>query len=630
MQLQNNSVNPISRKVKYPISFQLITIFGLLVALALGIIMMLVTYFVSSDAQRTAEENNHTVNSRSASAVYTTFETTQSNVFLFLDMLHTAGGVDDGLTSLFFARNKEIAAMAIFDENKSARGFVNSAFFKNNSCKESVVSEIISNEQVAIQRAGKGELCTRNATQFFGIPVIAMFCPHEIDGEKQTVMILFSAESLTENFGIGAINQSFMINDEGELLLHSDLDLLKKAGKVFENELVKAVRLNNDENRQMLYTDVDGKDYFGAYTKLSIGNIVVITTVAADIVFEVARTTMIRNIYLSVSVLFLSILLIWFWSKSISRPVRQLATAAGEISNGQFEIKMYRKRSDELAILTESFVNMGHGLAERERLKDTFGRFINKEIAEKAMKGDLKLGGESKNVTIFFSDIRSFTAMSEKMTPHEVVEFLNDYMTRMVGCVNKTSGVVDKYIGDAIMAVWGTPVSSGSPKDDALNCVRAAMMMRAELWLMNKERTTKGLLPVHIGCGINSGEVIAGQIGSSERMEYTVIGDAVNVASRTESLNKPFATDILITANTYELIKEHLIVEEMPSVSVKGKSEPLKMYAVVNIIDATDIKGAGSKGPKVLEQVRTMLGVKAPDLANVDTNSEEKKYEIKG
>jgi len=236
------------------------------------------------------------------------------------------------------------------------------------------------------------------------------------------------------------------------------------------------------------------------------------------------------------------------------------------------------------------------------------------------MKGELVLGGETRNATVFFSDIRSFTAMSEKLKPQEVVDMLNEYMTRMVACVNKTGGVVDKYIGDSIMAVWGAPESSGSAADDAWNAVKTAIMMRKALYDLNKERSAAGKPAIRIGCGINTGDVVAGQIGSSERMEYTVIGDTVNFASRTESLNKPFATDILVTENTYDLVKDKVVAEEMPSVTVKGKEQPVKMYAVIN--------AAGVQGPATLDQLRRFLGVQAPDLAKVDVNAEEKKYKI--
>ena len=201
-------------------------------------------------------------------------------------------------------------------------------------------------------------------------------------------------------------------------------------------------------------------------------------------------------------------------------------------------------------------------------------------------------------------------------------------MTRMVECVNITNGVVDKFIGDAVMAVWGAPVSSGSPEQDALNCVRAALMMRAALLDFNKDRGGDKKPIIKIGCGINTGPVIAGQIGSNKRMEYTVIGDAVNFASRTESLNKPLGTDILITENTYNLIKDHVLVEQMPSVTVKGKEKPVSMYAVINMPKATDIPGAGANGPKSMAEVRQLLGIPTPDYSKVNLDAEEKKYKI--
>ena len=203
-------------------------------------------------------------------------------------------------------------------------------------------------------------------------------------------------------------------------------------------------------------------------------------------------------------------------------------------------------------------------------------------------------------------------------------------MTRMVECVNKTQGTVDKYIGDAIMAVWGTPLSSEDPGTDALRCIRAALMMRHSLREFNVGRGGDKKPIIRIGCGINTGPVIAGQIGSTERMEYTVIGDAVNFASRTEALNKPLHTDILITENTYKLVKDYVLVEQMPSVTVKGKSRPVQMYAVINMPYADDIPGAGKDGPKTMAEVRELLGIDAPDLGTVNLDEDEKKYKIQG
>lgn len=168
------------------------------------------------------------------------------------------------------------------------------------------------------------------------------------------------------------------------------------------------------------------------------------------------------------------------------------------------------------------------------------------------------------------------------------------------------------------MAVWGAPISQGSPMRDADFAIRATLMMRRSLMEFNKNRGGPGRPVLRIGCGINTGNVLAGQIGSSKRMEYTVIGDAVNTASRIEALNKPFGTDILISENTYKLLKERIIVEPMQPIKVKGKVAPLQIYAVVNYKNA--------EGPQTLAEVRHLLGTVAPK-GEVSTE-EEVKYEI--
>jgi adenylate cyclase len=322
-------------------------------------------------------------------------------------------------------------------------------------------------------------------------------------------------------------------------------------------------------------------------------------------------------------VLLTAIIFIRIFSGTISKPLRVLTEAAKQIEGGQFDITLEPKTRDEIGALTLSFDRMAGALG-------VFGRFTNREIAVRAMRGEIKPGGLPKHATIFFSDIRNFTSMSENFTKEfgddasdRIVYWLNDYLTRMVECVEKTGGVVDKFIGDAVMAHWGTAYTTGSPAEDAFNCVKAALMMRSALYKMNRDRKEDdpGNPRIRIGCGINTGIVTAGQIGSEQRMEYTVIGDPVNLASRTESLNKALGTDILITESTWKLVGNRLITEEMPSVTVKGKEKPVRLFAVVKL------KGIGGK-PETLAELRKLLGINPPDLNAVDTGAEEKKYKI--
>ena len=629
--LKNEGVN---EKVKFSIGAKLITIISILVVFSLGTITGLVTWFVGEDIQTMSEESNRTVNFQARAAAEKELLSIKANAFLFLDVLNsteTGSGIAKQTADFYFERNPQVAAVLVTDARMNKRIYrklVSTNFFLSRELDYSAIDEFIENEMDTAIQAEKGIEQVINASPFFGEPILVLFYPYREKGLDQGLVIFFSAETLSENIGTGKLQTTYLVNNLGDILIHPDFELTKNGINISDSKLFIEMREKGDMNRQILFTDKEGKKQFGAYRKLSIADLAVLTTAEADKVLEPVVRSTFKNVTLGVAVLALAILFIWFFSKSISSPVKALASAAGEIEQGNYELDLKAKTKDEIGLLTNSFVRMGKGLAERERLKDSFGRFINKEIAELAMKGELALGGETKETTIFFSDIRSFTAISEKLEPNEVVEFLNEYMTQMVECVNDTHGVVDKFIGDAVMAVWGAPTSAGDPREDALNCIRAALRMRAALIIFNQGRGGDKKPIIRIGCGINSGPVVAGQIGSKKRMEYTVIGDAVNLASRTEALNKPLGTDILITENTYRLVKDKVLVEEMPSVTVKGKSAPLRMFAVINMPEETGIPGAGEKGPKTLAQIRAKLGIPTPDLNKVDVNEDEKKYNI--
>jgi len=625
-------------KVLFPIAAKLVLIISILVLLSLGTITALVTFYVSEDVRITAEENNRTVNIRSATAAESELSTIRSNVFLLLDMMNAAGSsgaLSRQASAFFFERNQNIAAILLSDASgKSSESvYINNRFFLSNEIEQDSVSQFLLSESESVSRVEAGEVMALNVSPFFGVPMMALLYPWQEYGHAQAAIILFSTESLTTTFGSGTLNTTFIVNHRGDLLVHPEQDLVLAGLSLRNFPLVLQMREYNDLNRQTRFDVSDTEsfpdgEYYGAYRRLGFADLGVLTTVPAAAIFEGVRKTTIQNIWLTAAVLFTAILFIWFFSKSISRPVRRLADASLQVAQGNFEVSLFTKSRDELGILTRRFGDMTQGLAERERLKDTFGRFINPEIAAKAARGELTLGGETKTATIFFSDIRAFTSISEKLEAYEVVEFLNEYMTRMVACVNSTAGVVDKFIGDAVMALWGAPVSSGSVEQDAKNCIRAALMMRAALVEFNKGRGGDRKPIIRIGCGINTGEVVAGQIGSHERMEYTVIGDAVNLASRTEGLNKPLCTDILITEATWRLVRDYVLVERMPSVSVKGKEDAIRLYAVVNIPSETEIPGAGSRGPTTLKEVRDMLGLPVPDYQKVDLDAEERKYTI--
>jgi adenylate cyclase len=219
-------------------------------------------------------------------------------------------------------------------------------------------------------------------------------------------------------------------------------------------------------------------------------------------------------------------------------------------------------------------------VSDAKRMKSTMSRYIDPGIAEKLMAaGQDVMGGKESVATILFSDIRSFTTLTEELGPQGTVTMLNEYFTLMVDCVVKEVGMLDKFIGDAIMAAFGVPLSHGDDEDRA---VRASISMLTELEAWNKVRATQGKKPVHIGIGLNTDNVVSGNIGSPKRMNYTLIGDGVNLAARLESACKQYHAKLLISEYTKAKLKGTYRMREVDHVVVKGKTEPVGVWEVLD------------------------------------------------
>jgi adenylate cyclase len=218
---------------------------------------------------------------------------------------------------------------------------------------------------------------------------------------------------------------------------------------------------------------------------------------------------------------------------------------------------------------------------ERQRLwiKRAFQRFVSPEVVERLVENPaaLQFGGEVRSLTVLFSDIRDFTGYTERHPPQEVVQMLREYLTRMVDQVIANQGTLDKFIGDAVMAIFGAPVAL---PDHAERACRAALAMIAELEILQARWTAEGREPFRIGIGINSGEMVVGNLGSEQLFDYTVVGDGVNLGARLESLNKEYQTKvpIIISESTYEAARDHLEVRRLGEVIVKGKTRPVVVY----------------------------------------------------
>lgn len=602
-------------KVRFPLVIKLIVITTIIVVVSAGVATLVSSYFFTLDTEARTEENNMTMVEVFATRMENELQEVYSSSVILLDTLKTtiSTTTQDVLQNNFFSRNPKIAFIGIQDMQ-----CYNDKFFISYEKDKTIIQDFYKSQTENLNRAKTGRLFAVNVSAYFDVPMLAILAPYKEYGSNDCLVIIFSTEELHGSNDMSSAYTSYAISNDKSVLVYPDYEILRVGVLDRNQDFYDRIYESEQSLFQFLY-EHDGRDYFIAASKVDFGRFVAISEIPATLVYEAINLIIIRNVVLVLIILFLAILAIWFFAKSISMPVIALKEAAEQIETGNYIVKLKSTTSDEIGLLTQSFVKMGKGLAEKERLRETFGRFVNKEIAAKAARGELKLGGERKNATVFFSDIRSFTAISESLSPEKVVEFLNEYMTKMVDCIEATGGVVDKFIGDSIMGIWGAPLSTGNPSKDAELAIKSMLLMRRTLYEFNIGRGTPDKPLIKIGCGVNSGPCLAGQIGSSKRMEYTVIGDTVNTASRMEALNKPFGTDILISEHTYKLLQNKIIVEPMPSIKVKGKEDALQIYALINFKDA--------EGPKTLKEVRTLMDIKEPKN-KIDPDKEEIKYEI--
>lgn len=281
------------------------------------------------------------------------------------------------------------------------------------------------------------------------------------------------------------------------------------------------------------------------------------------------------------SMLFLAILILHYLSVKITRPIAQLAAATAHITESRWnELSIpipSEKENDEVASLCRAFHEMVKGLQEKEKVKAVLNKVVSRDIAQEILKGAVHLGGEEKRVTVLFADIRHFTAITQKMDPKEVIELLNDCMTRLSHILDHHGGVIDKYVGDEVMALFGAPVTH---PDSAYQAILAALEMLSALNAWNTQRQQEGKPLVEIGVGIHTGTVLAGNMGAENRLNYTVLGSNVNLAARLCAAALPM--QILISEETLQdpRVADHIECQPLPPMQFKGFDAPVTVYEV--------------------------------------------------
>lgn len=399
----------------------------------------------------------------------------------------------------------------------------------------------------------------------------------------------------------------FIVNSQGELIASTDpqennptqvvgqdrpdLKRLDRASNRYMQLATSALTIAGlkvsdlDSELKLAYQDpVSRENYYITFTPLSKADWSLATVIPESMFLNEIKRNRQNLIFIISGFILVTIAVAAIASeRAIVKPIHALALAAKSIERGDFEIAELTCHSNkELQMLAHTFNEMVCGLKERERERDIFGRVVSPEVREQLLKGQLQLGGETCWVSVLFSDIRGFSTLSEQMEADEVVDLLNEYMTEMSAAIGEWGGYINNFIGDAIVAIFGAPME---PLDIERRAVGAALAMRDRLAKLNQRRIARGEVEIKSGIGISTGYAVAGQIGSLERLLYTVIGDAVNVAARLETLTKDYeGYPILINGATAKAIAKHkndIALESLGMLEVKGRTKLVDVYAVM-------------------------------------------------
>lgn len=326
------------------------------------------------------------------------------------------------------------------------------------------------------------------------------------------------------------------------------------------------------------YTEDKWGTFWSGYAPILDSNGTSLGLVGVDISFDQVRrlrnTFFAQVILVILAVLFTSIIISWVLSRHIAKPVRILSEGMQKVAEGELGTRITITSGDEFERLADQFNSMTYGLQERKRILGTLERYMSKEVANLAMQHEDQLTQpKRRRVTVLFCDIEKITAFAEQSTPEEMARVLGIFHEHMVECVFQNGGIVDKLLGDGLMALFGTPIALENQEECALNC---ALGMQAA---MDRVRSLTGI-PLQIGVGVHAGIVIAGNIGSSRIMDYTVIGDAVNVASRLEHLSREYPARILASQAATDSLQSKFKLESIGPIELKGRREPILVYQV--------------------------------------------------
>lgn len=516
------------------------------------------------------------------------------------------------LLKTFFQNDKEFIYLGIFEKRDNIL-VMKREVFNEEELKKSAVTEddfhaVVNRNRDALAEAFNGQAVLLNSSPGFVEPSFAIAIPTAENGElDNALVIIVKLDKIIGAFSKKGIETTFLVNGSGTVLAHPKEDLVLAATDLTTMPIVKTMLTSAPSTGQMSYQDEElGGSYLGSFQKIGFADAGVITIVSEEKAFADVYKSQKTNLYIAGIGLCSALIFVFFFSKTITKPVLQLLTATLEIAKGNFKIGIKPTTQDEVGLLTKYFIDMGQGLEEREKVKNILGSMIDPVVVQEAMVdlAALKRGSET-HITAFFSDVASFSTISEQLKSADLAALLNEYLSAMTLLLKKHEGVLDKYIGDAIVGIFNAPVPV---VDHELKAARASVDMVLKLqelrdyWTAN-DLYSKEAQVMDARIGLNSGPAKVGFMGTDALASYTMMGDTVNLAARLEAAGKDYGVNILITDPIREKIQEEMITRYVDLVRVKGKNEPVRIHELVgykslitpNVVEAVQLYEAGFK-----------------------------------
>ncbi|MBM9589312.1 HAMP domain-containing protein [Leptospira sp. 201903075] len=514
------------------------------------------------------------------------------------------------LIKTFFQNDKEFIYLGIFERRENTLVMKREVFNEEELKKSSVTEEdfhaVVTRNRDALAEAFNGQAVLLNSSPGFQEPSFAIAIPTSENGENDNALVMIvKLDKIIGAFSKKGIETTFMVNGNGTALAHPKEDLILAATDLASMPIVKSMLTSAPNTGQMSYLDEElGGSYLGSFQKIGFADAGVITIVSEEKAFADVYKSQKTNLYIAGIGLCSALIFVFFFSKTITKPVLQLLTATLEIAKGNFKIGIKPTTQDEVGLLTKYFIDMGAGLEEREKVKNILGSMIDPVVVQEAMVdlAALKRGSET-HITAFFSDVASFSTISEQLKSADLAALLNEYLSAMTLLLKKHEGVLDKYIGDAIVGIFNAPVSVS---DHELKAARASVdmvMKLAELrnyWTENNLYSKEAQV-MDARIGLNSGPAKVGFMGTDALASYTMMGDTVNLAARLEAAGKDYGVNILITDPIRDSIQEEMVTRYLDLVRVKGKNEPVKIHELIgyrtlvtpNAVEAAEIYESG-------------------------------------